>query len=235
MARVKCWALRGLGRPNAQSAPPHSVPENWEPDVENLSQNFEVKRKEREVKRAGGVTTVKQAVGGATRNPPGGLILMGSLTLTEMEAQRLGHHSMGRGQHGMHRHGTSNSVLGHLATALMKVVPAVVMCGMLCSMLVMTMGLLLGWHVYLVLNNKTTIEYHEGVRARGQQQLWVHPYDLGLWGNLYAVFGPHADTQREGGQEEGAVQMLLPTHSALPGDGLQYDMRMTEADPSQKM
>ena len=54
--------------------------------------------------------------------------------------------------------------------------------------------ILLGWNVYLVYTNKTTIEYHEGVTARvlasRAGQAWRHPYDLGLCANLAAICGP---------------------------------------------
>lgn len=56
------------------------------------------------------------------------------------------------------------------------------------------LAMLLCWHIYLVVHNKTTIEYHEGVRSkwkRGERRGTVgrHPYDLGLCHNLHAVLG----------------------------------------------
>ena len=43
--------------------------------------------------------------------------------------------------------------------------------------------LLLGWNAYLMLTNKTTIEYYEGVtaevKATRQGKQYQHPYDLG--------------------------------------------------------
>ncbi|KAK9804819.1 hypothetical protein WJX72_007243 [[Myrmecia] bisecta] len=60
----------------------------------------------------------------------------------------------------------------------------------------LTIGLvmLFIWNLYLVVTNKTTIEYHEGVTARIQAQRsgqeYEHPYDLGLCGNLHTIFGP---------------------------------------------
>ena len=56
----------------------------------------------------------------------------------------------------------------------------------------LTVGLvmLLAWHVQLVLTNKTTIEYREGVTARTQGlSLQEHPYDLGTYHNLHQVLG----------------------------------------------
>lgn len=53
----------------------------------------------------------------------------------------------------------------------------------------------LGWHFYLILQNKTTIEYHEGVRAMLLAEkgghVYSHPYDLGAYENLISVLGPN--------------------------------------------
>ena len=73
--------------------------------------------------------------------------------------------------------------------------------------------MLLGWHAYLMLTNRTTIEYYEGVTAevkatrRGER--YQHPYDLGLCGNLHSILGPHPE------------QWLVPGLAAA-GDGLGY-------------
>jgi len=66
-------------------------------------------------------------------------------------------------------------------------------------LLLLALGVLLGWHVYLVASNKTTVEHHEGVRAkrtahadtyrRGEWQPGKHIYDVGLYGNVRAVLG----------------------------------------------
>lgn len=57
------------------------------------------------------------------------------------------------------------------------------------------LSVLLGWHIYLILHNKTTIEYHEGVRAMWLAEkggnLYSHPYDLGAYENLTTVLGPN--------------------------------------------
>mmetsp|Transcript_28588 Transcript_28588/g.34720 ORF Transcript_28588/g.34720 Transcript_28588/m.34720 type:complete len:321 (-) Transcript_28588:619-1581(-) len=101
--------------------------------------------------------------------------------------------------------------LNPLVTPLVCVILKVV-CAALCVMLIVGIGLLLSWHTYLIFNNKTTIEYHEGVRARVQTQIHQHPYDLGLCGNLHAVLGPHVPT------------WLAPTECAVAGDGFEYEM-----------
>lgn len=75
--------------------------------------------------------------------------------------------------------------------------------------------MLLCWNAYLVLYNKTTIEYHEGVSAKFQAlragQEYRHPYDLGACPNLYAVCGPKPQ------------HWLLPVGAAAHGDGVAYD------------
>jgi hypothetical protein len=64
--------------------------------------------------------------------------------------------------------------------------------------LVAALAMLLGWHVYLVVNNKTTVEYHEGVRARRTAQVHRrgeggtrcgHIYDVGVLANVQAALG----------------------------------------------
>ncbi|KAF7845471.1 putative protein S-acyltransferase 16 [Senna tora] len=63
-----------------------------------------------------------------------------------------------------------------------------VVSGILLLPLSITLGILLGWHIYLILHNKTTIEYHEGVRALWLAEkggnIYKHPYDLGPYENL---------------------------------------------------
>ncbi|XP_058109590.1 probable protein S-acyltransferase 16 isoform X2 [Magnolia sinica] len=85
--------------------------------------------------------------------------------------------------------------------------------GVLLFPLTAALTVLLGWHVYLLLSNKTTIEYHEGVRA-----MWLaekvgnsyrHPYDLGAYENLVSVLGTNVLT------------WLCPT-SSHTGSGLRF-------------
>lgn len=70
-----------------------------------------------------------------------------------------------------------------------------VISGLLLVPLTITLSVLLGWHIYLILQNKTTIEYHEGVRAMWLAekggQVYKHPYDLGTFDNLTTVLGPN--------------------------------------------
>lgn len=70
-----------------------------------------------------------------------------------------------------------------------------VVSGMLLVPLSVTLSVLLGWHIYLVLHNKTTIEYHDGIRALWLAEkggnIYKHPYDLGPYENLTTVLGPN--------------------------------------------
>ncbi|WCJ28322.1 DHHC-type zinc finger family protein [Euphorbia peplus] len=68
-----------------------------------------------------------------------------------------------------------------------------VISGLLLIPLSIALGVLLGWHIYLIMQNKTTIEYHEGVRAmwlaeRGGN-VYKHPYNIGTFENLTTVLG----------------------------------------------
>ncbi|XP_071716360.1 probable protein S-acyltransferase 16 isoform X2 [Rutidosis leptorrhynchoides] len=67
--------------------------------------------------------------------------------------------------------------------------------GLLLIPLSMALSVFLGWHVYLIIQNKTTIEYYEGVRAMllAEQggNVYSHPYDLGVYENLITVLGPN--------------------------------------------
>ncbi|XP_042476248.1 probable protein S-acyltransferase 16 [Macadamia integrifolia] len=79
--------------------------------------------------------------------------------------------------------------------------------------LTVALSILLGWHIYLILHNKTTIEYHEGVRAMWLAEkvgnVYRHPYDLGPYENLTSVLGPSIFT------------WLCPTSGHM-GSGLQF-------------
>ncbi|XP_062180370.1 probable protein S-acyltransferase 16 isoform X2 [Phragmites australis] len=68
---------------------------------------------------------------------------------------------------------------------------SIIICGVILCPLALALAVLLGWHVYLILQNKTTIEYHEGVRAMWLAEkggdLYHHPYDLGVYENLIST------------------------------------------------
>jgi hypothetical protein len=86
----------------------------------------------------------------------------------------------------------------------------------LCVSVTLTMSGFLGWHVYLVLSNQTTIEFQfnkvqqfSRVSSSGVQHMNV--YDLGWRKNLYQIFG-----------EKPIWKMLLPTFEKLPLDGANW-------------
>ncbi|KAH7553712.1 hypothetical protein JRO89_XS12G0046000 [Xanthoceras sorbifolium] len=66
-----------------------------------------------------------------------------------------------------------------------------VISGLLLVPLSLALAVLLVWHICLILKNKTTIEYHEGVRAMWLAEkgghIYKHPYDLGVYENLTMV------------------------------------------------
>eukprot|EP00241_Pyramimonas_parkeae_P006317 CAMPEP_0114231618 /NCGR_PEP_ID=MMETSP0058-20121206/4150_1 /TAXON_ID=36894 /ORGANISM="Pyramimonas parkeae, CCMP726" /LENGTH=399 /DNA_ID=CAMNT_0001342999 /DNA_START=248 /DNA_END=1447 /DNA_ORIENTATION=+ len=82
------------------------------------------------------------------------------------------------------------------------------------SLLLCCLTLLLGWHLYLLTSNRTTIEYHEGVRActssAAKHHAFPHPYNLGLLGNVQEILGYFPGA------------WLLPSSCAVAGDGLAY-------------
>ncbi|KAK3034266.1 hypothetical protein RJ639_032201, partial [Escallonia herrerae] len=88
-----------------------------------------------------------------------------------------------------------------------------VISGLLLVPLSIALSVLLGWHIYLVLQNKTTIEYYEGVRAMWLAEkggdVYSNPYDLGAYENLIAVLGPNV------------LYWICPTSSHL-GSGLRF-------------
>ncbi|KAL6841356.1 hypothetical protein ACP4OV_028874 [Aristida adscensionis] len=90
---------------------------------------------------------------------------------------------------------------------------SIIICGVILCPLALALAVLLGWHIYLILQNKTTIEYHEGVRAMWLAEkggdLYHHPYDLGVYDNLISVLGPNI------------FCWLCPTSSNV-GNGLRF-------------
>ncbi|OEL13770.1 putative protein S-acyltransferase 16 [Dichanthelium oligosanthes] len=88
-----------------------------------------------------------------------------------------------------------------------------IICGVILCPVALALAVLLGRHIYLILQNKTTIEYHEGVRAMWLAEkggdLYHHPYDLGVYENLISVLGPNI------------FCWLCPVSNTV-GNGLQY-------------
>ncbi|XP_020229668.1 probable protein S-acyltransferase 15 isoform X1 [Cajanus cajan] len=67
--------------------------------------------------------------------------------------------------------------------------------GVVLLILTITLLTLFGWHVYLILHNMTTIEYHEGNRAKWlamkSGQSYRHPYNVGAYKNITLILGPN--------------------------------------------
>jgi hypothetical protein len=65
----------------------------------------------------------------------------------------------------------------------------------------------------VALQNKTTVEYHEGVTAHAHYAAmghrFSHPWDMGFTENARQIFGPSL------------LAWLVP-RASLPGDGLRY-------------
>ncbi|KAL9264145.1 putative protein S-acyltransferase 15 [Drosera capensis] len=70
-----------------------------------------------------------------------------------------------------------------------------VSCGVAVVGLWITLTTLLGWYVYLLTQNMTSIEYQEGLLAswlaRKSGQSYHHPYSLGAFRNIMTVLGPN--------------------------------------------
>ncbi|KAE8670676.1 putative protein S-acyltransferase 15 [Hibiscus syriacus] len=67
-------------------------------------------------------------------------------------------------------------------------------CGVMTLALSVTVGTLLGWHIYLITHNMTTIEYYEGIRAAWLAKKsglgYRHPFDLSVYKNITLVLLP---------------------------------------------
>lgn len=82
----------------------------------------------------------------------------------------------------------------------------------------LTLCILGGFHVYLVLTNQTTIEFHSNMsnkeKARRRGEFYRNPYDLGRRHNFHQVFGPNNFYH---------LKWLLPCAASKPvGDGTYF-------------
>lgn len=70
-----------------------------------------------------------------------------------------------------------------------------VICGSIIVVLSLSTTTLLGWHIYLLTRNMSTIEYRAAVRAMWlaskSGQKYRHHYDLGAYNNLTWILGPN--------------------------------------------
>jgi palmitoyltransferase len=78
------------------------------------------------------------------------------------------------------------------------------------------LSLFIGWHVYLIATNQTTIEFYgnrmDAKEARIAGEVWANPYSVGLRENFEQVFG----ATRSWGA------WLLPNRRKPPGDGMEF-------------
>ncbi|KAJ6720239.1 ZINC FINGER DHHC DOMAIN CONTAINING PROTEIN [Salix viminalis] len=77
-----------------------------------------------------------------------------------------------------------------------------------------TFGALLGFHIYLISCNMTTIENYEGIRAawlaRKSGHSYRHPFNLSVYKNITSVLGPNI------------LKWLCPTALSHLKDGMSY-------------
>ncbi|KAG7032983.1 putative protein S-acyltransferase 15, partial [Cucurbita argyrosperma subsp. argyrosperma] len=89
-----------------------------------------------------------------------------------------------------------------------------VICAVMMISLSSTLGTLLGWHIYLIIRNMTTIEYYEGIRAawlaRKSGQSYQHPFDVGAYKNMTLILGPNI------------LKWAWPTSASHLKDGLSF-------------
>eukprot|EP00267_Zea_mays_P055384 XP_020408719.1 uncharacterized LOC100217160 isoform X4 [Zea mays] len=91
-----------------------------------------------------------------------------------------------------------------------------ILAGVLLFFLSLTIGSLLGWHIYLLCHNMTTIEYREAVRARWlakkSGQKYRHRFDLGILKNIQMILGPNI------------LCWLCPTATGHLNDGTEFQI-----------
>ncbi|ERM94827.1 hypothetical protein AMTR_s00009p00051780 [Amborella trichopoda] len=89
-----------------------------------------------------------------------------------------------------------------------------VFCGAIIVSLCLVLDSLLGWQIYLLCRNMTTIEYRAGVRAKWLAkkagQNYHHPYDLGVCKNLNSVLG------------QNMLMWVCPISSGHRSDGIHF-------------
>ncbi|MBA0754225.1 hypothetical protein Gogos_019928 [Gossypium gossypioides] len=87
-------------------------------------------------------------------------------------------------------------------------------CGLMMLALSVTLGTLLGWHIYLVTHNMTTIEYYEGIRAawlaKKSGLSYRHPFDISVYKNITLVLGPNT------------LRWFCPTSTSHLKDGVSF-------------
>ncbi|OIW01684.1 hypothetical protein TanjilG_01191 [Lupinus angustifolius] len=89
-----------------------------------------------------------------------------------------------------------------------------VMYGTILMGMMVTLLTLSGWHVYLILQNMTTIEYYEGKRAKWlaakSGKSYRHPFNVGAYTNITSILGPNM------------LKWLCPTAVSHLKDGVSF-------------
>ena len=90
----------------------------------------------------------------------------------------------------------------------------------LCLSILFALSLFIGWHVYLVGTNQTTIEFYinrlDASDARREGRVWQNKYDLGCVRNYEQVFGL---------SRRRAVCVAISPHlRPPPGDGVDFPL-----------
>ncbi|CAA3024413.1 probable S-acyltransferase 16 [Olea europaea subsp. europaea] len=79
------------------------------------------------------------------------------------------------------------SVVNLLLKTILKAFKNRIISGLFLIPVSLVLSIFLGWHIHLMLQNKTTIEYCEGVRAMPLAEgchLYTNPYDIGAHENV---------------------------------------------------
>ncbi|CAA3024414.1 probable S-acyltransferase 16 [Olea europaea subsp. europaea] len=86
------------------------------------------------------------------------------------------------------------SVVNLLLKTILKAFKNRIISGLFLIPVSLVLSIFLGWHIHLMLQNKTTIEYCEGVRAMPLAEgchLYTNPYDIGAHENVTSILGPN--------------------------------------------
>ncbi|KAF7112854.1 hypothetical protein RHSIM_Rhsim09G0149500 [Rhododendron simsii] len=89
-----------------------------------------------------------------------------------------------------------------------------ILCGVMTVGLFLTLGTLLGWHIFLISHNMTTIERYDAIRAawlaKKSGQSYRHPFDVGVYKNITLILGPNM------------LKWLCPTAVSHIKDGINF-------------
>ena len=97
----------------------------------------------------------------------------------------------------------------------------------LTSAVIVSLGLLLFWHVYLIGTAQTTIEFYKNMQKRTEAKragkVWVNPYHTGSWKSNYMMFFGLT-------KHRSWTSLLWPSGHQPAGDGLHWDYLKPKSD-----